>query len=211
MRLVAWRGRGWRCRRERRARGSGVARGKGGTGGRRSVGATKAVAATATAATMAVTDSLEPAAIWRHFEALASIPRPSKEEHRVLEHIKSFAEKHGLKWKQDDMGNMVVTRPGSAGGENAPTVIIQGHVDMVCEKLAEVEHNFSTDPIKLEIKGDWLTAVGTTLGADNGMGVAAGLALLEMPNDVTLPPIEGLFTVQEEIGLIGAEAQYRRQ
>ena len=124
----------------------------------------------------------------------------------MLEYIKSFAQNLSLEWEQDAMGNLCVRRPGSAGGENAPTVVIQGHVDMVCEKEMSHAHDFSKDSIKLEIKDDWLTAVGTTLGADNGLGVAAGLALLEMPSDVTLPPIEGLFTVQEEIGLVGAKA-----
>jgi dipeptidase D len=155
---------------------------------------------------MTVTASLEPQVIWKHFETLASIPRPSKEEGRVLEYIKTFAKTNNLEWKEDSSGNLCVKRPGSAGGENAPTVVIQGHVDMVCEKEKGTVHDFSKDAIKLQIKDDWVTAVGTTLGADNGMGVAAGLALLEMPDNVTLPPIEGLFTVQEEIGLIGAKA-----
>ena len=118
---------------------------------------------------MTVTESLEPQVIWRHFETLASIPRPSKEEGRVLEYIKTFAKRNNLDWKEDSFGNLCVKRPGSAGGENAPTVVIQGHVDMVCEKEKGVVHDFSKDSIKLEIKDDWLTAVGTTLGADNGM------------------------------------------
>ena len=153
-----------------------------------------------------VTALLKPAVIWKHFETLASIPRRSREEDKVLAYLKSFADERGLDWAQDDAGNMVIRRPGTSGGQGAPTVVIQGHVDMVCEKEPEHEHDFSKDSIQLDIQEDWLTAKGTTLGADNGLGVAAGLALLEMPSDVTLPPIEGLFTVAEEIGLVGAKA-----
>ena len=153
-----------------------------------------------------VTALLKPAVIWKHFETLASIPRRSREEDKVLAYLKSFADERGLDWTQDDAGNMVIRRPGTSGGQGAPTVVIQGHVDMVCEKEPEHEHDFSTDSIQLDIQDDWLTAKGTTLGADNGLGVAAGLALLEMPSDATLPPIEGLFTVAEEIGLVGAKA-----
>lgn len=156
--------------------------------------------------TTTATAGLEPEVIWKHFGTLSSIPRRSREEIGVLDYIKGFAEENGLRWRQDEAGNMVVTRPGSGGGENAPTVVIQGHVDMVCEKEKGSDHDFSADPIQLEVRGDWLTAKGTTLGADNGLGVAAGLALLEMPRDVRLPPIEGLFTVAEEIGLVGAKA-----
>ena len=149
---------------------------------------------------------LEPAALWVNFEALSRIPRPSKQEEQVLAWLKAFADARGLKWQQDETGNLIVRRPGSGDGESAPTVVIQSHVDMVCEKNSDVEHDFSRDPIRLLRDGDWLTADGTTLGADNGIGVATALALLEMGGDARLPPLECLFTVDEETGLTGAFA-----
>lgn len=146
----------------------------------------------------------EPAPLWSHFASLSSIPRPSKQEAKVLDYIREFAEARGLAWKQDGCGNLLVFRPGSGGGENAEPVMLQGHVDMVCEKNAETAHDFSADPIRLRVEGDWLRATGTTLGADNGIGVAAALAVLEMGPEAKLPPIEALFTVDEETGLTGA-------
>ncbi len=149
---------------------------------------------------------LEPTALWVNFEALSRIPRPSKQEEQVLAWLKAFADARGLKWQQDETGNIIVRRPGSGDGESAPTVVIQSHVDMVCEKNSDVEHDFGRDPIRLLRDGDWLTADGTTLGADNGIGVATALALLEMRSDARLPPLECLFTVDEETGLTGAFA-----
>ena len=149
---------------------------------------------------------LEPAALWENFAALSAVPRPSKQEEQVLAWLKEFADARNLEWEQDDTGNIVIQRPGSGGGESASTVIIQSHVDMVCEKNSDVEHDFSRDPIRLLRDGDWLTADGTTLGADNGIGVATALALLEMGADAQLPPLECLFTVDEETGLTGAFA-----
>ncbi len=149
---------------------------------------------------------LEPAALWENFEALSRIPRPSKQEEQVLAWLKEFADTRSLEWQQDEVGNIVVRRPGSGGGESAPVVVIQSHVDMVCEKNSDVEHDFGRDPIRLLRDGDWLTADGTTLGADNGIGVATALALLEMGGDARLPPLECLFTVDEETGLTGAFA-----
>ena len=149
---------------------------------------------------------LEPAALWMNFEALSRIPRPSKQEEQVLAWLKAFADARELKWQQDKTGNIIVRRPGSGGGEAAPGVVIQSHVDMVCEKNSDVDHDFSRDPIRLLRDGDWLTADGTTLGADNGIGVATALALLEMAADARLPPLECLFTVDEETGLTGAFA-----
>ena len=118
--------------------------------------------------------------------------------------LRIFAELHSLTWKQDQVGNLVIYRKGSGGGELARPVLIQGHVDMVCAKIPSATHNFFTDPIKLVRDGDWLRADGTTLGADNGIGVAAVLALLELPRSAKLPPLECLFTVDEETGLTGA-------
>jgi dipeptidase D len=120
--------------------------------------------------------------------------------------LKSFAKDRGLDYKQDSVGNVVVYRKGSGGGEFAPPVLIQGHVDMVCEKNAETVHDFSRDPIVLVRDGDWVRADGTTLGADNGIGVAAAMSLLELPATAKLPPLECLFTVDEETGLTGAYA-----
>eukprot|EP00887_Chlorella_sp_A99_P003745 scaffold7.g3745.t1 len=150
-------------------------------------------------------EGLEPEALWRNFALLSSIPRPSGGEARVLAALKTWAEERGLPWQQDEAGNLVVRRPGGGGGEAAPPVILQGHVDMVVtEKNDGTEHDFNADPIHLLRDGDWLTADGTTLGADNGIGVAAALAILEAPPTAKLPPIEVLFTVDEERGLSGA-------
>lgn len=150
-------------------------------------------------------DGLEPAGLWSFFAQLSSIPRPSKQEEKVLAWLKEFAETRGLKWKQDAVGNIVICRPGSrGGGEAAPAVIIQGHVDMVTEKNADNQHDFTRDPIRLVRDGDWITADGTTLGADNGVGVCTALAILDLPASAKLPPIEALFTVDEETGLTGA-------
>ena len=125
----------------------------------------------------------------------------------VLAWIKALAEARGLPWAQDATGNLVVRRPGSGGGEKAAPVCVQGHVDMVTEKRPDVAHDFDADPILLRRAPDgspWLTAAGTTLGADNGVGVAAALALLDAPSTTKLPPLECLFTTDEERGLTGA-------
>lgn len=151
---------------------------------------------------------LEPAALWSQFAILSSIPRPSKQEEAILQYIKDFAAHHGLSWKQDKVGNLAVFYPGTV--PEAPPVVLQGHVDMVTEKNSGTEHDFDKDPIRFEpqlVNGSWLTAQGTTLGADNGIGVAAILALMSTPTDdptVKLPPLEALFTVDEETGLTGA-------
>jgi len=122
----------------------------------------------------------------------------------VIAWLKGYAQDRGLEWEQDTVGNIVIRRPGTGGGENAPAVIVQGHVDMVTEKNADTKHDFTTDPIRLVRDGDWITADGTTLGADNGIGVCAALALLDQPPSSKLPPLEALFTVDEETGLTGA-------
>lgn len=149
-------------------------------------------------------EGLEPANLWSLFAELSSIPRPSKHEERVIEWLKAFAADRKLDCVQDAVGNVVIRRPGSGGGENAPPVIIQGHVDMVTEKNADTVHDFMADPIRLVKDGDWITAEGTTLGADNGIGVCTALAVLNLPSDAKLPPIEALFTIDEETGLTGA-------
>ncbi|GFR49868.1 hypothetical protein Agub_g11970, partial [Astrephomene gubernaculifera] len=147
---------------------------------------------------------LEPAPLWRFFKDLTQIPRPSKHEERVLQYLKEFAASRQLAWQQDAVGNLVIRRPGSGGGQGAPPVVIQGHIDMVCEKAPAVPHDFLRDPLTLVRRGDWLSAQGTTLGADNGIGVAAALALLDCPPSAKLPPLECLFTIDEETGLTGA-------
>jgi dipeptidase D len=154
---------------------------------------------------MSVIENLEPKLVWKHFDEIRKIPRCSKHEEKIREHIIDFAKQHNLKLKTDKTGNVVISKPASSGMEGKPTVILQGHMDMVCEKNSDVEFDFANDPIKLILEGDMLTADGTTLGADNGIGLAISLAILE---DRTLKhgPIEALFTIDEETGLTGAFA-----
>jgi dipeptidase D len=147
---------------------------------------------------------LEPAEVWRHFSALNRIPRCSGEEDRVRSHICSLASEHGAAWKTDDAGNAVVCLPSSGIDRyDAPTVAVQSHLDMVCEAEPGVEHDFGREPIQPRIEDGLIYATGTTLGADNGIGVAASLALLTTP-DLRHGPLELLFTVDEERGLRGA-------
>ena len=149
--------------------------------------------------------ALEPALVWKHFAALSALPRCSRHEEQVVAHLKSLADSWGLTWKQDAVGNLVIRKPGSAGRESHPTVVLQGHVDMVCEQNRGRNHDFTCDPIELVIDNGWVRANETTLGADNGVGVAAMLAVLE---DRTLVhgPLECLFTIDEETALTGALA-----
>ena len=153
-----------------------------------------------------VIDGLKPEIVWKHFETLTKIPRPSKHEDKILKYLREFARERKLNIREDETGNIVILRPGSGEGKNAPTVIIQSHVDMVCEKNRDSNHDFMNDPLKLYIDDGWLKAEGTTLGADNGIGVAAAMALLDLPADTSLPPLDCLFTVDEETGLTGAFA-----
>lgn len=147
---------------------------------------------------------LKPELLWKHFEEITKIPRCSKSEGPAGEYVLSIAKRLGLESKKDEAGNIVVTKPATPGHENAPIVVLQGHLDMVCEKNADVEFDFSKDPIDVQIDGEWVTANGTTLGADNGIGVAAGLAVLE-DDSVVHGPLECLFTTDEETGLNGAQ------
>lgn len=150
-------------------------------------------------------ENLEPKLVWKHFDEIRKIPRCSKHEEKIRDYIVNFAKKQGLKSKVDHIGNVVITKPATAGMQNKPTVILQGHMDMVCEKNSDVTFDFSKDPIHLKITGDLLTADGTTLGADNGIGLAISLAILE-DTKVRHGPIESLYTVDEETGLTGAFA-----
>ncbi|MEA3316389.1 MAG: aminoacyl-histidine dipeptidase [Bacteroidota bacterium] len=147
--------------------------------------------------------NLKPKALWKNFYDLNQIPRPSKKEERATEFAKNFGEKLGLETIVDEIGNVIIKKPASKGYEDRKTVILQGHLDMVPQKNSDKKHDFEKDPIEMLIDGDWVTADGTTLGADNGMGVAASMAVLE---DDTLEhgPVEALFTVDEETGMTGA-------
>jgi dipeptidase D len=154
---------------------------------------------------MSEIDNLEPKLVWKHFDEIRKIPRCSKHEEKIREYVVDFAKKQNLKSKTDKVGNVVIFKPASSGMEKKPTVVLQGHMDMVCEKNSDVDFDFSKDPINLKLKGDILTADGTTLGADNGIGLAMSLAILE-DNSLKIGPIEALFTVDEETGLTGAFA-----
>ena len=152
--------------------------------------------------TAAVAD-LEPKEVWKHFEALAKIPRPSTKEAAARDYVLTHARRLGLETIHDKAGNTVIRKPAHPGRERAPMALLQGHLDMVCEKNEGTPHNFDTDPIKLVRDGDWLKADGTTLGADNGIGISAALAIMES-KDIAHGPLEFVFTIDEETGLTGA-------
>ena len=148
--------------------------------------------------------NLEPKAIWKHFYSLTQIPRPSKNEGRVIEFMKNFGEELGLETIVDEIGNVIIKKPATSGMENRKGIILQGHLDMVPQKNSDMQHDFDNDPIDAYIDGEWVTAKGTTLGSDNGMGVAAAMAVLEA-TDLVHGPIEALCTIDEETGMTGAE------
>jgi dipeptidase D len=148
---------------------------------------------------------LNPTIVWKYFEEITQIPRPSKKEEKIVAYLLEFGKKHGLDTKKDGVGNVLITKPAAKGKESLPVVVLQSHVDMVCEKNKGVAHDFEKDPIKAYIDGEWVKAEGTTLGADNGIGVAASLALLAS-EDIEYGKIECLFTIDEETGLTGAKA-----
>jgi dipeptidase D len=149
-----------------------------------------------------ITD-LQPQLVWKYFNDILQIPRPSKKEEKIMAYLEGFAKENNLEYKKDKIGNILILKPASKGKEKMKTVVFQSHVDMVCEKNSGVIHNFDTDPIKAYIDGEWLRAKGTTLGADNGIGVATQLAVLA-DKSIQHGPIECLFTVDEETGLTGA-------
>jgi dipeptidase D len=148
-------------------------------------------------------ENLEPKPLWKHFAALAAIPRASTKEAAARNYVLANASRLGLKAVQDDAGNVVIRKAARPGREQAPMALLQGHLDMVCEKNEGTVFNFDTDPIKVVRDGDWLKADGTTLGSDNGVGVAAALSVMES-NDIAHGPLEFAFTVDEESGLTGA-------
>jgi dipeptidase D len=144
-------------------------------------------------------------AVWAYFDAITQIPRPSKKEQRISQFLIDFAAKHQLAIKSDAVGNLLITKSATDRKQDSPVVALQAHLDMVCEKNNDCEHDFETDPIISYIDGDWVKARGTTLGADNGIGIAMIMAVLAS-NDIEHPGLECLFTVDEESGLTGAFA-----
>lgn len=149
--------------------------------------------------------TLEPTIVWNHFYEITQIPRPSKKEDKVRTYLEEFGKKHNLTTVTDKAGNVLITKPATPGYENEKTIILQAHMDMVCEKNSDVEHNFDTDPIQVIVDNGWVKAKGTTLGADNGIGMALMLAVLSSDN-LKHPALECLFTTDEETGLTGAFA-----
>jgi dipeptidase D len=152
---------------------------------------------------MSIVANLEPRLLWQHFDEIRKIPHGSGNEKALGQYVVSVAQRLGLKYSREKSGNIIVYKPATPGRESAPTVVLQGHLDMVCEKHSAKAFDFLKDPIGLVIDGDWLRADGTTLGSDNGIGVAATLAILE-DTTVVHGPLEALFTVDEERGLNGA-------
>ena len=153
---------------------------------------------------MKITD-LKPEIVWKFFHQVTQVPRPSKKEGKMIEFLESFAKQYKIAIKKDAVGNILMSKSATPGKENLPTVVLQSHMDMVCEKNNGTAHDFDHDPIETIVDGNWLRANGTTLGADNGIGVAAELAILAS-DDIEHGPIECLFTVDEETGLTGAKA-----
>ncbi|ENX15700.1 hypothetical protein F895_02246 [Acinetobacter sp. CIP 64.2] len=146
---------------------------------------------------------LSPQAVWQHFETLCTIPRPSKHEQQLRQHLKDWAEQRNLETYVDDIGNLIIRKAATAGKEQVAGVILQGHLDMVTQANRGTQHDFFKDPIQPVLKDGWLIAENTTLGADNGIGVALALAVLES-NDIAHGPIEVLLTIDEEAGMSGA-------
>ncbi len=148
-------------------------------------------------------EHLEPAGVWKYFGEILQIPRPSKQEGKISAYLQQFGQAHGLETLHDELGNVLIRKPATPGHEQAPCVCLQSHMDMVCEKNADKQHDFLNDPIIARCEGEWVVADGTTLGADDGIGVAAALAILA-DNSIEHGPLEALFTVDEETGLTGA-------
>lgn len=148
--------------------------------------------------------NLDPQIVWKNFYALTQIPRPSKKEGKAVEFMYNYGKSLGLETIKDEIGNIIIRKPATPGMENLKGVVLQGHVDMVPQKNADTVHNFETDPIQTWIDGEWVKAKGTTLGADNGLGLALAMAVLES-TDLKHGPIELLATVDEETGMTGAQ------
>jgi dipeptidase D len=152
---------------------------------------------------MSKIEELKPAGVWKNFHALTRIPRPSKKEGEIIAYVKKFGEDLGLDTQVDEVGNVIIKKPATPGMESRKGVILQGHLDMVPQKNSNKSFNFEKDPIEARIDGEWVTANGTTLGADNGIGVAAAMAVLESKT-LKHGPVEALFTIDEETGMTGA-------
>lgn len=150
-----------------------------------------------------ILSKLEPSLIWQYFEEICSIPRPSKREDKIRTYLKNWGESHKLETKVDKVGNVLICKPATPGMENRKIIILQSHMDMVCENNSDIEFDWDNDPVIPRIDGEWVYATGTTLGADNGIGIAAQLAILA-DNNIKHGPIECLFTTDEETGLTGA-------
>jgi dipeptidase D len=146
---------------------------------------------------------LEPQIIWKNFSALNAVPRPSKKEEQIIAFIKSFGESLHLETTVDEVGNVIIKKPATAGMEDRKAIVLQSHLDMVCQKNNDIQFDFETQGIQMEVDGDWVKAKGTTLGADNGLGVASIMSILES-NNIAHPAIEALFTIDEETGMTGA-------
>ena len=147
---------------------------------------------------------LKPACVFEQFAKINEIPRPSKREEKIIEYLKKFGEDRGLETVVDETGNVIIRKGATPGYEKKKTVILQSHMDMVCEKLVDIEFDFDNDPIQTYVDGEWLAAKGTTLGADDGIGCAIEMAILDS-NDIEHGPLECVFTRDEETGLTGAE------
>jgi len=147
--------------------------------------------------------NLEPKSVWYYFKEILEIPRPSKKEDKIKAYLIDFGKKHNLETLTDEVGNVLIRKPATKGIENRKSVVLQSHMDMVCEKNSDTQHDFDHDPIEVYIEDGWVTAKGTTLGGDDGIGVAAALAILAS-DEIQHGPVEALFTVDEETGLTGA-------
>jgi dipeptidase D len=146
---------------------------------------------------------LQPQRVWKYFNAITKIPRPSKKEEKIIAYLLDFAKTRHLEANRDEFGNVLIRKPATKGMEDRKSVVLQSHSDMVCEKNADVQHDFNNDPITTKVEGDWVKAEGTTLGADDGIGIAASLAILDS-DDIPHGPLEVLITADEETGMTGA-------
>ena len=152
---------------------------------------------------MATLQDLQPQAVWQNFYKLTQVPRPSNHEEKAREFMMNWAKENHIEARMDEAGNIIMSKPATPGMENRKGVILQGHLDMVPQKNEDTVHDFTKDPIQAYVDGEWVRAKGTTLGADNGMGVAAAMAILTA-TDVPHGPIEVLITATEETGMDGA-------